>query len=33
MMRNEIILFKHDEFGEIGVIFEDGNPLFPAKEC
>ena len=33
MMKNEIILFKHDKFGEIGVIFEDGNPLFPATEC
>ena len=33
MMKNEIILFKHDEFGEIGVIFEGGNPLFPATEC
>ena len=33
MTDNEIILFKHDKFGEIGVIFEDGNPLFPATEC
>ena len=33
MMKNEIILFKHDKFGEIGIIFEDGNPLFPATEC
>lgn len=33
MTENEIILFKHEKFGEIGVIFEDGNPLFPATEC
>lgn len=33
MTENEIILFKHERFGEIGVIFEDGNPLFPATEC
>ncbi len=33
MTENKIILFKHEKFGEIGVIFEDGNPLFPATEC
>lgn len=32
-MTNDIIIFKHERFGEIGVIFEDGNPLFPATEC
>ncbi|MDE6724060.1 MAG: phage antirepressor KilAC domain-containing protein [Ruminiclostridium sp.] len=31
--KNEIVLFKHEKFGEIGVIFENGNPLFPATEC
>lgn len=31
--KNEIVLFTHEKFGEIGVIFEDGNPLFPAAEC
>jgi prophage antirepressor-like protein len=31
--KNEIVLFTHEKFGEIGVIFEDGNPLFPATEC
>ncbi len=33
MPENEIILFEHEKFGKIGVVFEDGNPLFPAVEC
>ncbi len=33
MNENEIVLFRHEKFGEMGIIFEDGNPLFPATEC
>ncbi len=33
MTEKEIVLFKHEKFGKIGVIFENGNPLFPATEC
>jgi len=30
---NEVKIFNNSEFGELGVLVEDGKELFPASEC
>ena len=30
--KNEIVLFKHDEFGEVRTLVIDGEPWFVAKD-
>jgi prophage antirepressor-like protein len=32
-MKNQIQMFEHEDFGELGVLVIDGNPYFPATEC
>jgi len=30
---NELQVFQHTDFGELGILYLDGKPLFPATEC